>query len=181
MKTFNYILFMSLFLYFSNMANAIPVPTTIWTDSIDTGHFVFAGTSFTFDRASETQVTPSPYSPGIDNLYSATRNINLLGLGIGKIIIENSQTNSYSFMNYAGINIPLAGTVFNDLSTTGLLQVEFEKNALWPVGSQSLNSKKLTAYCYDNNLLPVPEAGTILLLGSGLIGLVIFGRRGMKE
>jgi hypothetical protein len=180
MKTFNYILLMSLFLSFSNMANAIPVPTTTWTDSIDSGQFVLAGSSFIFDLASETQVTPVPYSPGIDSIYSATRNINRLGLGIGNILIENNQTQRYSFMIYADLNIPLADTVVNDLSTTGLLQVEIVNNAHWPVGCQRLNSLTLTACGYDNSSVPVPEAGTILLLGSGLIGLVIFGRRRMK-
>jgi hypothetical protein len=181
MKTCNYIFLIALFLSFSNMAKAIPVPTTIWRESIDPGQFVLAGSTFTFDLASDTQVTLDPYSPRIDSIYSATRNINRLGLGSGKIIIGNIQTQSYSFMIYADLNIPLLDTVINDLSTTGSMQVEIEKNAQWPVGCQSLNAMTQTECGYNKSPAPVPEAGTILLLGSGLIGLVIFGRRGMKE
>jgi hypothetical protein len=180
MKTCNYIFLMALFLSFSIIANAIPVPTTTWTESIDTSQFVLADSSFIFDLTSYTQVRPDPYSPRIDSIYSATRNTNRLGLGNGKMIIGNNQTQSYSFMIYADLNMRLGDTVINGLNTTGSMQVEIGKNAQWPVRCQGLKAMTLTECGYNNSPVPVPEAGTILLLGSGLIGLVIFGRRGMK-
>jgi hypothetical protein len=178
MKTFKYILLVTLFLSFSSVANAIPVT---WTDTINAGQWISAGSTFNFDLASDPLVSPTPYAPGIDSIYSATLNINLLGLGIGQIVIDNLQTQNYAFLIYTDLNIPLTGMVVNDLSTTGLLQVVFDRNARWPMGCQWLTSMTLTACGNDNSSAPVPEPATLLLLGSGFMGLAFFGRRFIKR
>jgi hypothetical protein len=177
MKTLKYIIFVTLFLSITSIANAVPMT---WTETINPGQWISAGSTFNFDLA-DPMVTPSPYAPGIDSIYSATLNIDLLGLGIGKIVIDNVQTQNYAFLIYTDLNIPLTGTVINDLSTTGFLQVVFDKNARWPMGCQWLSSMTLTACGENNSSAPVPEPATLLLLGSGFVGLAAYGRRRLKR
>ena len=40
---------------------------------------------------------------------------------------------------------------------------------------------KLTAYGCDNGAAPVPEPATMLLLGTGLVGIAGYGRKKLKK
>ena len=165
MKTIKYILLLSILLIFSGVANALPIPTT-WTDTMDKGQWISTGSTFNFAL--------DGYRPGIDSISSATLNIDLFGGGRGEIKIDNIQTQKYSFLFYTDLNIPLTVTV--GLSETGKLTVIFDK--VW--GIQWLNSITLTATGYKGSPAPVPEPATMLLLGSGFIGLAFYGRKRMK-
>jgi len=187
MKGFRSILFLAIFLAVAGIANAIPITT--WTDTIDVNHRIWANSTFTFDLFKDSQVTPTPYSPGTDLITSATLEFAILGVNgrspvsgnvnIGTINIGNLQTGRYSFYIYTHKTIPLSCDVVNNLSTTGMLQVMFDRNA----GCQWLDYLTLTAKGYDNSAAPapVPEPGTLLLLGSGITGLAFYGRRRMKR
>ena len=185
MKSFRTILFLAIFLGMAGIANAIPITT--WTDTIDVNHRIWANSTYTFNLIKDTQVTPTPYSPGTDRITSATLEFAILGVNgfspvsgnvnIGTINIANMQTGRYSFYIYTDRTIPLSCEVVNELSSTGILQVMFDRTA----GRQWLDYLTLTAKGYDNSTAPVPEPGTLLLLGSGITGLVLYGRRRMKR
>lgn len=181
MKTFRYLILATIFLSFSNIANAIP--TTTWTDTMNTGQWITAGSTISFDLAGDSLVTPSNYTLGVDTISSARLDIDILGLGAGSINIlsnANSQSMSYFVLGFNDIDITLSGRIVNDLSSTGLLTVIFDKNSRWPWGCQWLDSMTLTACGNDNSSAPVPEPGTLLLLGSGFMGLAAYGRRRIK-
>jgi hypothetical protein len=180
MKTIKYILLLSVLLIFSGVANATPIPTT-WTDTIDANQWISAGSDITFNLAVDTQVTPSPYTPGLGNdwIESATLDIDLWGLGTGRININNLQTQRYYVFFFNDVDVTLSCEVVNDLSSTGLLHVIFDR----AYGIQWLDSMTLTANGYDNTptTAPVPEPATLLMLGSGIMGLAFYGRRRMKR
>jgi hypothetical protein len=179
MKTIKYILFLSIFFIFTGVANAVPIPTT-WTDTIDANRWISAGSTFTFDLSgnlADNEVTPTPYTPGLDDIFSARLEIDLLGFGSGRINIDALQTRSYYVLFFNDLNVSLNCLVVNELSETGLLHVTFDRACGW----QWLDSMTLTARGNENSPAPVPEPATMLLLGSGAIGLAFYGRRRMKK
>ena len=97
----------------------------------------------------------SPF--GLSNLIGGTLlGIEQVGNGTNDFFLlwtrDMSSANSQLFFAYASENVPDTG---------------------WLVTDKSLFSKF--------SVSPVPEASTMLLLGSGLIGLVGYGRRRMKK
>jgi hypothetical protein len=177
MKIIKYMLFMSTLLIFAGVVNALPIPTT-WTDTKDANQWISAGSTFTFNLAADTQVTPTPYTPGVDKIYSARLDIDLLGFGTGSINLEEGlQTKNYYVIFFKDLNFSLNCSVIDELSQSGLLHVTFDRAC----GLQWLDSMTLTASGNDNGSTPVPEPSTMLLLGSGIIGMSFYGRRRMKK
>jgi hypothetical protein len=70
----------------------------------------------------------------------------------------------------------LAGLI--QINTSGLLTVTIQRLA----GNFDFDLSTLDVYGWESNpgSAPVPEPGTLLLLGSGLVGMFSFGRKRMK-
>jgi hypothetical protein len=155
-------------LLFSLSAYATPIPTTTWTDTLNYNNWITRGQSFTLSLDN--------FNPG-DIIDCATLSLDIFGLGVGSVNIDNTQNQRYFVFGFNDLNIPLTCSVINDLSSTGLLTIVFNQ----VLGPQYLCSLSLTASGSDSNTAPVPEPGTLLLLGTGSVALVAYGRRRMRK
>lgn len=95
----------------------------------------------------------------------------MCGLYTSKVILEISD---YSGNSFNGTDLPGSGIILSDLegSRTRLILQGFSSEL---GGYTSLNM--LTYFSATDPATPVPEPATILLLGTGLMGIIGIGRR----
>lgn len=162
-------------------ASAWATPYT-WTDTMDFSpdRFVgwFGSTSYTHDLTKNTPVT---FAPSQDVISDYSLKIRLYDdggrLDLGEVAFINQPgiladgLYNFSYTNTFGWS--LAGLI--ELNTYGKLDVTVQSL----FGDFYLDYSELRANGFDNT--PVPEPGTMVLLGAGLLGLAIFGKRRMSK
>ncbi|MEI6825817.1 MAG: PEP-CTERM sorting domain-containing protein [Desulfuromonadales bacterium] len=162
--------------------SAWAVPYT-WTDTVSFNPAELIGwfesTSYTHDL---TDNTPVAFTPGQDLITNYSLKVALHDDGgrkdYGEIaFIDQPGVLKDGFYNFDYTNNTfgwsLAGLIA--LNSYGTLEVTVKST----YGDFYLDSSVLTANGCDNT--PVPEPGTMMLLGAGMLGLAIFGKRRMNK
>ncbi len=158
-------------------ASAIP-----YTDTYDAGHIYMRGSLFgSDDSVSWTfDITDNGFNPNTQDVISASVGLNLSddGCDFFEFARLNVGDNRFYWEVDNG-NISFAITSLMSLSDTG--KVAATLTARW--GDFYFNSATLSAIGTKPDPsggdvpAPVPEPSTILLMGTGILGLVAYGRK----
>jgi len=155
-----------------------PGTSYTWSDSINIGS-TFDGSSdhklVTFD------ISP-PFTPGVDTISSIQFFIEITDLyGSSpdkiKLSVGSWDTTSGDIHDQAGwdwsSNDYTVASLISNLSADGLISVDLA----WKSGNYILESAGIEATGCDMPGAPVPEPGTLALLGIGMVGIAIYGKR----
>jgi len=162
--------------------NAYAIPYT-WVDTINFTPDRYIGylqtSSFTHDI---TDNSPFAFTPGMDTISSYNLMVRLYDDGgrcdLGELAFINQPgilgDGFYTF-TYSNSNFGWSIAGLMSLNQTGTLDVSVTS----VFGDFYLDYSQLTAT--GNDAAPVPEPGTMVLLGFGLVGLAIYGKRRMNK
>ncbi|HEY5974064.1 MAG TPA: PEP-CTERM sorting domain-containing protein [Geobacteraceae bacterium] len=183
-------------LTYSSTALAIPTTTPNWTDTITTNVLLdHIGATYTYTHDitdGPNGFVPNPNfpisSPGqhldtvssfqlivdLDNItrtYQTTAFVN---------IVPSSLNINDGFYNFTlaedSFGASLAGILSLDRTGTLTIKITDLQGQFW------LDNSTLNVWgCATAPNAPVPEPGTFVLVGAGLLGLAIYGKRRMKE
>jgi hypothetical protein len=164
---------------------AYAVPYT-WNDVYETNfHFTDETTTLLYHHI----ITDSGFNVGNDFVWSYNLSIgfnNDSNSGEGEVFINLPgfiTDGSFDIINYTNIErgFSLAGLI--QLNTTGTLSVSLT----WLSGDFYFGDSTLSAFGWESNPLTTtnpsaaPEPTTLLLLGSGLIGIGLLGRKRFRR
>ncbi|WP_240731871.1 PEP-CTERM sorting domain-containing protein [Geobacter sp. FeAm09] len=155
-----------------------PGTSYTWTDSINFGS--------TFNDSSD-HVTANfnispPFTPGVDTISSIQFFIEITDLAGSaadkvKLVVGSWNTTSGDIHDQLGwdwaTNDLFTASLITDLAADGKLALSI----LWNHGNYILESAGIEATGCDMPGAPVPEPGTIALVGLGMVGLAIYGKR----
>jgi len=130
------------------------------------------------DTISSYLLTVSLYDDNMGSIYNFSSNPFLIPDGPEQArILTTGGVRSYDF-SLASTDVTMTGNLLGrlDLWADGRLGVLVSAT----FGDFYLASSQLTAYG-DNGSAPVPEPGTMVLLGFGMLGLAIYGKRRMNK
>jgi len=178
-KTFKLSIMLLILLFMAGTAHAAPAT---WVDNITWDDVYFSDTWQTEIYTHD--ITQNNVSGG--NFVVGQDVVNSYDLSIGLYDDEDSDGSEWAWINLPGLwtdalveieidyeDIELGFSLqgLASLNTTGTLEVSITR--LW--GDFYLGSSTLTAHGETGSPVPIP--GSVLLLGTGLIGLIGFRRR----
>jgi hypothetical protein len=143
--------------------------------------------TFSFDLKSS-PVDPQIYLPGSDTITSALLSINFDNIGGNKVpktsILIDNVTWLTNFV-IADINSAILGTGLTQLNADGTLSVGIKMNTGLGTAHATLVDSTLEATGTIPTVIeqvpPIPEPSTLILLGAGFLGLAIYGKRRRRE
>lgn len=156
-----------------------------YTSTTDLDLFLSGTGTKTWDQA-----MPGDFEIPYDTVNSATLTINAFGVdgNNDKVYIENVYegklvTGVWSWSNLllgSSSTFDIASSITSPWSTGDSLDVALNYKELGCFNLLYLDNSVLNLD-YTNNSAPVPEPGTLMLLGAGMLGLAIFGKRRMNK
>jgi hypothetical protein len=145
--------------------------------------------AYTGDFSGSGVITAIANGDGTYTAMSGSDNDNLYG-ALALLPGSSGNFNGYSFDSQLLVNnnplLTFAGLLF--ASDTKLINIFAIGQDLYAIAANidgtSINSgnlSNLTSFTLTPETAPVPEPGTIVLLGAGMLGLAIFGKRRMNK
>ena len=160
-------------------ANAVPM---VWTDTIDFTPDKYIGSGQHYDYHHD--ITDNGYTPFVDFITGFQLSVNLYddgdrGLEVALIDVP-SLPGPLGLLDGDQLFFNLSGSEFGGWSVIGYLELlltgRYDVRVTSVTGDFYLGDSTLTAWG-DDRSTSVPEPATLSMLGLGLLGLGVFGRR----
>lgn len=156
----------------ATMAISSLATATVWTDhSVD--NVVLSKYNTTYQHTYDITKDPNGFVPNLDLalplVSKLTLDFNNLGWFESAVVDVGNALDTFVL----GDTTILLGFAIDEINKTGKLNMTLT----WVSGSFTLADSYLRVEGLDNSPAPVPEPGTMLLVGAGLLGLAIYGKR----
>lgn len=153
---------------------------TIWTDTY-THNVLFNSSNRSYSHTYDITDGVNGFVPRTDIALAGTLYLNFSNFGSEGVLrydsaiirMENFLPDFMGFLNSSDQNIPLDWLALWRVNADGTLDLDITRTS----GSFTLVDSIFTVEGWDRSSAPVPEPGTMLLLGAGFAALAIYTKR----